>query len=127
MSFAIFTQCFITVDLCVVCLHFNQCLLLFICMFDLGIKTTKETWRLTGKSQRNFEVFDLDSRSDIWLSFLIWSWAWQSCAPPLLQTIIHELLVTLFSQNLARHLLLMWKLTHWADLYVSAQLAMDYL
>ena len=41
MSFAIFTQCFITVDLCVVCLHFNQCLLLFICMFDLGIRTTK--------------------------------------------------------------------------------------
>ena len=72
-------------------------------------------------------MFDLDARSDIWLSFLIWSWAWQSCVPPILQTIIHELLVTLFSQNLARRLLLMWKLTHWADLYVSAQLAMDYL
>ena len=41
MSFAIFTQCFITVDLCVVCLHFNQCLLLFVCMLDLGIRTTK--------------------------------------------------------------------------------------
>jgi hypothetical protein len=93
----------------------NVCYCLFVCLILGSEQQSMPMWRLTGKSQRNFEVFDLDARSDIWLSFHIWSWAWQSCVPPLLQTIIHELLVTLFSQNLARHLLLMWKLSQMSE------------
>ncbi len=64
MSFAIFTQCFVTIDLCVVCLHFNQCLLLFVCMFDLGIRTIKHAHMETHS--------DIPKELGTKLRFLIW-------------------------------------------------------